>query len=135
MIRLLALAPLALLLAACEGNDPDDLTVADTGDAPAISTAPAGQLVATLAEWQLALSTDTVPAGNVTIQVMNRGLEYHRFELEGAGGEWVTDSLGANGETLMQMSLQPGTYVAYCPIVGPKGAHRELGMVDTLVVR
>lgn len=102
---------------------------------PAIDATRPGNIVATLTEWEIALSQDTVSAGEITVQIMNRGNEYHRFEVEGQGMEWVSDSLSSNAETLARLQLAPGTYVVYCPIEGPRGAHRELGMVDTLVVR
>ena len=83
----------------------------------------------------MALSQGTVDAGQITFQIMNRGTEYHRFEIEGGGSEWVSDSLQGNGERPMQVQLAPGTYEVYCPIVGSHGVYRELGMLDTLVVR
>jgi hypothetical protein len=107
----------------------------DTAVTPAIDATAPGNLVATLAEWDVGLSADTVEAGEVAIQIMNRGNEYHRLEIEGGGMEWVSDSLQSNAETLGRVQLTPGTYVVYCPIESAHGVHRDLGMVDTLVVR
>jgi plastocyanin len=131
--------PIALMLLATLGCEPRSSgEVADQSDTtatPAIDATSTGNVVATLTEWEIALSTDTVPAGHVTFQIMNRGTEYHRFEIEGAGIEWVSDSLQGNGELSAQVQLSPGTYEVYCPILGSHGVHKELGMVDTLTVR
>lgn len=102
---------------------------------PAVDATASQSLVATMTEWEISLSSDTVPAGQLNLQIMNRGKERHRLEIEGAGMEWVSDSLEANGEIGAQVPLQPGVYEVYCPIVGQHGVHKELGMVDTLVVR
>lgn len=122
-------------LAACEQQSSGERLTTDTAAAPALNVAYPGNLVATLAEWELVVSADTAPAGEIAIQVMNRGNELHRFEIEGAGGEWVSDSLLSNGETLMRVRLEPGTYEVYCPVESAHGVHKALGMVDTLVVR
>lgn len=134
--RSLLLCSLLVTAVACEPESSGDVAGdPDTALTPAIDATQTGNLVVTLAEWQVGLSADTVQAGQIDIQIMNRGNEYHRLEIEGNGMEWVSDSLRSNGETLAQVQLTPGTYELYCPIVGSHGVHRELGMVDTLVVR
>ena len=131
--------PLAipLLLSACEPRPSGSF--ADEGDTtvppPAIDATATGNIVATLAEWSLSLSQDTVRAGQINLQIMNRGQAYHRVEIEGNGVEWVSDSLQANGELAAQVQLAAGTYEVYCPIESAHGVHKELGMVDTLVVQ
>ncbi len=136
-MRIPSVLAIIALVAACEPRPSGSF--ADEGDTtrppPAVDATAPGALVATLAEWEVALSADTVPAGQVTLQIMNRGEEYHRLEIEGAGTEWVSDSLESNRELAAQVQLQPGVYEVYCPIVGSHGVHKELGMVDTLVVR
>jgi plastocyanin len=134
--RSLLIVVLLSAAAACEPRSSGDVAGdPDTTITPALAATEPGNLVVTLAEWQVGLSSDTVPAGQLAIQIMNRGSEYHRLEIEGNGMEWVSDSLRSNAETLMQVQLQPGVYTLYCPIVGSHGVHRELGMIDTLVVR
>ncbi|HSJ64124.1 MAG TPA: hypothetical protein VK922_09575 [Gemmatimonadaceae bacterium] len=129
----------AALLAAVVGCEPqssgDVAGDPDTTITPAVDATASGNLVATLSEWQVVLSSDTIDAGDLAIQIMNRGNEYHQLEIEGRGMEWVSDSLRSNGETLARVRLEPGTYEVYCPIVSAHGVHRDLGMLDTLVVR
>lgn len=125
-----------MLATACESRPSGSFAdEGDTAGPPAIDATAPGNVVATLSEWEVSLSADTVPAGQVTFQIMNRGSEYHRFEIEGAGMEWVSDSIQAHGELAAQVQLAAGTYEVYCPVVGSHGVHKELGMVDTLVVR
>lgn len=134
--RSLLLFSLLVTAVACEPESSGDVAGdPDTTLTPAIDATRTGNLVVTLAEWQVGLSADTVQAGQIDIQIMNRGSEYHQLEIEGNGMEWVSDSLRSNDETLAQVQLAPGTYELYCPMVGSHGVHRELGMVDTLVVR
>jgi plastocyanin len=134
--RSLFLCSLLVAVVACEPESSGDVAGdPDTALTPAIDATQTGNLVVTLAEWQVGLSADTVQAGQIDIQIMNRGNEYHRLQIEGNDMEWVSDSLRSNDETLAQVQLTAGTYVLYCPIVGSRGVHRELGMVDTLVVR
>jgi len=134
--RSLLLCSLLIAAVACEPESSGDVAGdPDTTLTPAIDATRTGNLVVTLAEWQVGLSADTVQAGQIDIQIMNRGIEYHRLEIEGNGMEWMSDSLRSNDETLAQVQLTPGTYELYCPIVGSHGVHRELGMIDTLVVR
>jgi len=135
-MHVLPLAIALLMSAGCEPQSSGDVAdESDTTVTPAIDATSTGNIVATLTEWEVALSSDTVPEGQVTLQIMNRGTEYHRLEVEGNGMEWVSDSLQGNGEMPAQLQLSPGTYEVYCPIVGSHGVHKELGMVDTLVVR
>ena len=129
------LAAATVAISACEPQSSGETLTTDTAATPAVNVATPGNLVATLSEWELALSADTIPAGDIAIQIMNRGKELHRLEIEGAGGEWVSDSLTSNGETMMRVRLEPGTYEVYCPVESTHGVHKALGMVDTLVVR
>ena len=134
-IPVMLLAAATVAIAACEPQSSGETLTTDTAATPAVNVATPGNLVATLSEWELVLTADTVSAGDIAIQIMNRGNELHRFEIEGAGGEWVSDSLTSNGETMMRVRLEPGTYEVYCPVESAHGVHKALGMVDTLVVR
>ena len=80
-------------------------------------------------------SSLTARAGKVTIVMDNPSDLPHAVGIEGNGVEWVSDSLQANGELAAQVQLAAGTYEVYCPIESAHGVHKELGMVDTLVVQ
>ena len=134
-VHLLFGAALAAVLG-CEPQSSGDVAGdPDTAVTPAIDATAPGNLVVTLSEWDLALSSDTIGAGDLAVQIMNRGQGIHRLEVGGPAIQWVSDSLTSNAETLAQLQLVPGTYELYCPIVTEQGSHRELGMIDTLVVR
>ena len=134
-ISRMLLAAATVAIAACEPQSSGETLTTDTAATPAINAAAPGNVVATLGEWEVVLTGDTIPAGEIAFQVMNRGNEMHRFEIEGGGQEWVSDSLMSNGETMMRVRLEPGTYEVYCPVESAHGVHKALGMVDTLVVR
>lgn len=131
----IALAAATVALAACEPQSSGETLTTDTALTPAVNTAAPGNVVATMTEWDIALTADTIASGEISLQVMNRGKELHRLEIEGVGGEWLSDSLPGNAETMMRVRLEPGTYEVYCPVESAHGVHKALGMVDTLVVR
>src|SRR5690606_41015740 len=99
----------------------------DDGDLHAIE--------ATLDEWSVELSHDTVPAGVVAFEIRNAGTVVHQFEVEGNGEEWATGDLAPGGDVTMSVSLAPGEYRVYCPIEAGGTSHAERGMVATLHVR
>lgn len=137
----------AVLASACADSEPD--TRIETGP-PALpgvdSMTGAGaatlppedasvpSIEATLAEWSVALSRDSVAAGPVTINVRNTGTVPHRLEVEGGGQEWVTDDIAPGGDVTMSLALEPGEYQVYCPIVAGGTNHAERGMRTTLRV-
>lgn len=89
---------------------------------------------ATLTEWSVTLSQDSVPAGAIAFNVRNTGTMTHRFEVEGNGEEWATEDLVAGGDITMSLNLTPGTYEVYCPIVAGGVNHEERGMTTALRV-
>ncbi|HEX6134933.1 MAG TPA: cupredoxin domain-containing protein [Longimicrobiales bacterium] len=89
---------------------------------------------ATLAEWSITLSRDSVPAGVIAFNVQNSGSVMHRFEIEGNGEEWETGDLAPGDGVTMSISLSPGEYRVYCPIETDGVSHADQGMSTTLRV-
>jgi hypothetical protein len=88
-------------------------------------------------EWSLWPSRGSVPAGQVTVQLWNRGEDAHDLRVRRlrhgrmvgrAQGVRVTPSGGLHEAT---WKLGPGTYELYCSLPG----HRHRGMHVRLVVR
>lgn len=112
--------------------EPMDTTPAGT---PSPSEAAGGAVTATLTEWAIALSADTVRAGRVVFQVTNAGTVEHALEVEGQGIEQETGRIPAGGSGELTVELSPGTYEVYCPVEDAGGNHQEKGMRTRLVVR
>lgn len=144
LVALLVVAPLA----GC-GQPDDELDgMAVDGDA-AMDTTPAGTpappspgviaddqdrvVGVELREWAVGLSRDTVPAGEITFEAMNAGTMAHALEVEGQGVEEETEHIAPGGTATLTVSLRPGTYEVYCPVVGQYD-HQAQGMTTTLVV-
>lgn len=73
----------------------------------------------------------TLPPGFTVFRVTNQGDEEHNFEVEGQGDEHVFPQDLQPGETqTMEVDLQEGSYVVYCPVSN----HRSLGMELNLTV-
>lgn len=148
--RLLAIA-MAMAAAACGADEDDtaavvvDTTVQAVGPVlgtdtfPVSATEPGATddrtVSATLTEWEVQLSQDTVPAGEVTFRVANAGTMEHALEVEGQGIEEETAHIAPGQNATLTVNLQPGTYEVYCPVVSEAGNHQQLGMTAQLVVR
>lgn len=73
----------------------------------------------------------TLPAGHTIFRVTNDGTMEHNIEVEGQGSEHVFPQNLQPGETqTMEVDLQEGSYVVYCPV----GDHRSRGMEVDLTV-
>jgi plastocyanin len=147
------IALLVLMAAGCgdRGENPDgaasDDAAADTGqaaaDAAGDATTPAaspqpdnGAFTATLAEWRIELSADTLDAGPAVVAVTNDGTVPHALEVTGEfGGRWRSVPVAPGATINMTMRLSPGTYEVFCPLDNDAGDHSERGMTATLVVR
>ena len=117
-MKLYLLAALVLALAGCGS---------DSGSSGGSKSA----LDVTESEFALTPTKLAVDAeGTVTIRVVNKGETQHALELEGAGVEEETETIGPGESAELTVDLKPGTYEIYCPI----GNHRELGMDGTVVV-
>lgn len=89
---------------------------------------------ATLEEWAVVLSSDSVPAGPVSIDIRNAGTMPHALEVEGNGEEWMTDPIEPGGSVGMALDLAAGEYTVYCPIDSGGMNHEQQGMVTRLRV-
>jgi plastocyanin len=133
----LSAGALALALTAC-GSDSTSSSAPESGagtsssGASSASSDTAGSAVtATEADFSIALSEDTLPAGTYTFTVTNSGSATHSLEISGPGVDGVVSDKVQGGEsTTMTVTLQPGTYDVWCPI----GNHRAMGMDTTLTV-
>lgn len=145
LLRMSSCAALVLLIG-CGGEPAADTVDMDVPDVPAAAapetdTPPAAApgdpaaVAATLNEWSIVLSRDTVQAGLVSIRVHNAGSMTHRFEIEGNGEEVVTDDLAPGDEVTMSLNLSAGTYDVYCPIDEGGQSHGARGMRTSLHVR
>jgi uncharacterized cupredoxin-like copper-binding protein len=93
---------------------------------------PPQRIKVELREWKIALATDSVASGPVTLQVHNAGTIAHAFEIEGNGTEKRTAPIPADSSATLSVTLKPGHYQIYCPLAG--GAHKKMGMVADLAV-
>src|SRR3954463_13165886 len=89
-------------------------------------------VTATLSEWKVQLSSETVPAGTVTFEVSNTGSVPHALEVEGHGMEKQTAIVQPGKTTSLTITLEPGTYELYCPV--GDDSHKKLGMETHLKV-
>jgi uncharacterized cupredoxin-like copper-binding protein len=91
-------------------------------------------VTATLSEWTIALSRQTVPHGTVTFTVRNNGTEDHAFEVEGAGQEWKTEAIKPGESATLSAAMPAGAYDVYCPLASGGEAHADRGMKVTVRV-
>jgi len=84
-------------------------------------------------EFSFTLSRVTLPAGEVIVELVNRGEDAHDLRMERAGGTrvyaWPTVQPGTHVDR--EVRLVPGTYLLWCSIAD----HRARGMTARLVVR
>lgn len=126
-------ALLALLACAGENDGAADATVfSDTGAAAATPTTEVVQ--ATLREWSLELSADTVAPGAVSFQIANRGDFAHSFAITGEGEEWSVEDVASGQDATLRVDLAAGIYDIFCPMVDLEGSHESRGMRGQLVV-
>ncbi|HET7275884.1 MAG TPA: cupredoxin domain-containing protein [Longimicrobiaceae bacterium] len=91
-------------------------------------------VTARLFEWEIELSRDTVPAGEITFTAMNTGTMEHALEVEGPGVEEETEPIPPGETATLTVTLEPGSYEVYCPITGEYD-HQAKGMETTLIVQ
>jgi uncharacterized cupredoxin-like copper-binding protein len=79
-----------------------------------------------LAEWQVSVSPEALPAGATTFEVHNVGTMAHVFEIEGNGIEVRTKQIAPGEVSTLSVKLERGNYELYCPLGA--GSHKEKGM-------
>jgi plastocyanin len=85
------------------------------------------------AEYSYTLSRPTLDAGEVTIELDNRGQDAHNLNLRPVGSEaapLTIEETGSLTRRRAQLNLEPGTYRLWCSLP----THDEEGMHATLVV-
>jgi plastocyanin len=84
-------------------------------------------------EFAFTLSQQTVSAGTVHIEFDNsRAQDAHQLAIDGPDPDyWAFDKQGAGTVSSHTVTLRPGTYVLFCPILD----HESRGMHATLTVR
>jgi uncharacterized cupredoxin-like copper-binding protein len=131
----------ALMSGCIEESDPATDAAANEGAAvttPAAgvdSTARSTTVTASLSEWTVTLSADTVPHGTVSFEVRNTGTEDHALEVEGEGQEWKTGPIKPGESATLSVALPAGTYDVYCPLASGGEAHADRGMKTSVTVR
>ena len=82
-------------------------------------------------EWNVRPSKRIVAAGEVKIQVYNRGMDDHDLAVVDSTGQTLRVDLapGASGELTAQFA--PGRYKLFCSLfAGTPASHEDFGMVD-----
>lgn len=123
-----------------------------------VAAEPSADLTVHLKDFQFDMP-DSLPAGALTVEVINDGPESHEFNihrledgktandvlefLNGAGGPppftpvGGMNGLGTGLKGYAELNLEPGTYVAICMIPSPKAEghpHFTLGMIKQFTV-
>jgi uncharacterized cupredoxin-like copper-binding protein len=162
LLRLPAVLYLASAVAACRADRPSpntDTAVPPPGAAAAApaATAMASPITVTATDFKLHMPA-TVPAGAVSIRLVNSGKEFHQAQIvrldqgktvadleaamkhEGPPPPWLRFVGGPNGigpgqEATSMTSLAPGNYALVCLIPSPDGvSHLMKGMIQPFEV-
>lgn len=96
------------------------------------SSARAQDVTVTLSEWRMRFSQDSVPAGNVTFNLVNRGVIAHALQITGPGVDKSSRQINTKETATLTVTLKPGTYEVSCPLA--EGSHKMAGMSKTFVV-
>jgi plastocyanin len=118
---------LALLAAACGGSGSG---ATSAGGSPPLATSGSSsssgtQVTASLTEFHIALSQQSLPAGKYTFVVSNDGHATHALDITGPGlSNAVTAALSPGQKANLTVTLQSGTYDFFCPV----GNHKAMGM-------
>jgi hypothetical protein len=92
----------------------------------------ATQVAASLSEFAIAVSPDTIPAGETTFNIENRGERRHIIEVRHTSrGRWRTTPIAPGTSVGLTMALPAGTY----EVVSTDADYVTRGMRATLVVR
>jgi plastocyanin len=85
-------------------------------------------------EYSFTLSRPEVPAGEVIVELLNRGEDPHNLHLlepvaGSEAGSFSNTAPGAHAD--LKLNMRPGSYTLFCSLPG----HQAKGMKATLVVR
>jgi len=151
------LLALAVLLPSCKSDRPAAQPASPAATPAAAPPAAAAPITVTATDFKLDLP-DTLPAGAVTLQLVNHGKEVHQAQVvrldggksladfqaamkhEGPPPPWVRFVGGPNGiapgqEATSTVALTPGNYVVICFIPSTDGVpHAMKGMLRPLTV-
>jgi uncharacterized cupredoxin-like copper-binding protein len=118
---------LAIVIAACGGNNRPDSQVANRD-----STSLNGGATINVAveDFNFTLDSSQLNAGATTFVVKNNGSMRHDFAISGNGIKQRTEKIDPGETTELTVELEPGTYTYICTIPG----HEELGMKGTFTV-
>ena len=162
LLRLPALLYLASAVAACRADRPAPTTDTAVPSAGAVAASPAATasvapITVTATDFKLAMPA-TVPAGSVSLRLVNSGKELHQAQIvrfdqgktvadleaamkhEGPPPPWLHFVGGPNGiapgqEATSMASLAPGKYALICLIPSPDGVpHLMKGMIQPFEV-
>lgn len=125
-----ATVALALILAGCSSGG-GAATVAPSASSAGSPAAGGSTVEITASEYKFDPSTVSVPAGEVSFHVTNKGTEEHEFEI--FNGETVVDEvegLVPGLDRTLTVTLDAGDYTFVCLLNG----HDQAGMKGTLTV-
>lgn len=105
-----------------------------------VPPAPVAALPASLAvdesEYTVRPSQIVVAAGQVKINVYNRGMDDHDLTLVDGNGVTQQVAVKAGGSATLVVALKPGSYTLYCSLfAGTPQSHEALGMHNVIQVR
>ena len=162
LLRLSTLLYLAGAVSACRADRPSSAADVAVPSASAVAAVPvatgiAAPITVTATDFKLAMPA-TVPAGSVSLRLVNSGKELHQAQIvrldqgktvadleqamkhEGPPPPWLRFVGGPNGiapgqETTSMASLAPGNYALICLIPSPDGVpHLMKGMIQPFEV-
>lgn len=97
---------------------------------------------AVLDEWSVQLSQATIPAGQATFIITNRGQYTHAFKIDDEDDddddddrEWRVGPIPPGESRVLTATIPAGRYEVYCPIEDEHGDHEDMGMRTILTVR
>lgn len=135
-IGVLLVAAMVVGLTACADEQEDldgvemDTAAVDTARAmPAEPMTAGGDTVEVeMTEFQIDMPA-TLPAGSTIFKVTNSGTVEHNLEIEGQGIEReFPQNLQPGDSNTMEVDLQEGSYVVYCPVADHQGRGMELDL-------
>lgn len=126
-----AAGALALLTAACGGGSGGSTSA---GSPPLSTTGQSSsgtQVTASLTEFHIALSKQSLAPGTYTFVVSNDGHATHALDITGPGlSNADTSDLSPGQKANLTVTLKAGSYDFFCPVAN----HKQMGMNMNLTV-